>query len=237
MFSVLSQSHVSGSRRLGIAAAASAAVHGVLILAAVSYTVPFVVEHERTNPPGLRYIRPPQPRPPMPTTAPPALPGAPEPPRPGDPAFTFRGLDIPPTVLLSSPTMSTQPVVWPGARLSTAAGGNAEPGGNAGGADAGAAVDVAAVDRAPHLIGRPPVPEYPAALRRSGERGRVLLQFVIDTAGRAEMESVVAREATHDAFVEAVRAVLPRYRFSPGEAAGRRVRTLVAMPFEFTLER
>ena len=34
-----------------------------------------------------------------------------------------------------------------------------------------------------------------------------------------------------------VRAVLPRYHFSPGEAGGRKVRTMVQLPFEFTLVR
>jgi hypothetical protein len=31
--------------------------------------------------------------------------------------------------------------------------------------------------------------------------------------------------------------VLPRFRFTSGEAAGRKVRTLVALPFDFTLVR
>jgi hypothetical protein len=44
-------------------------------------------------------------------------------------------------------------------------------------------------------------------------------------------------EASHPLFADAVRGALARYRFSAGEAAGRKVRTMVQMPFEFTLAR
>jgi hypothetical protein len=37
--------------------------------------------------------------------------------------------------------------------------------------------------------------------------------------------------------VESVREALARYRFSVGEAGGRKVRTRVQLPFEFTLAR
>ena len=40
---------------------------------------------------------------------------------------------------------------------------------------------------------------------------------------------------TRAEFAESVRAALPRFRFSPGEAGGRKVRTRVQIPFDFTL--
>ncbi len=235
MFSVLTQSHVTGSRRLGLAAAGVTAVHGVLILAAVSYAVPLVIAHESIAQRDVHYVAPLRSTAPT-TSATLQFRPAETRPLPSPGSLILRGLDVPPTVLVSAPPTATLPGVWDGRPATTTGIGGLAAGAGAPSGES-VAVDVAAVDRAPRLIGRPPMPEYPAALRRSGERGRVLLQFVIDTMGRAEMESVVAREATHEAFVEAVRAVLPRYRFSPGEAGGRRVRTLVAMPFEFTLER
>jgi protein TonB len=91
------------------------------------------------------------------------------------------------------------------------------------------------VDRPPRLMGKPVQPTFPSMLRERGHNGRVVVQFVVDTLGRAEMGGLQVVEASDPLFAESVRAVLPRYRFSPGEAGGRNVRTLVALPFDFTL--
>jgi periplasmic protein TonB len=91
------------------------------------------------------------------------------------------------------------------------------------------------VDRSPALTGHAPEPRYPDALRAAGITGNVITEFVVDTSGRAEPGSLVVLEATRDEFSEAVRAALPRFRFTPGELAGRRVRKRVRMPFAFTL--
>jgi protein TonB len=101
----------------------------------------------------------------------------------------------------------------------------------------GGVVDALLADRAPHLLGRPLPPTYPTALRHTGKSGRVVAQFVVDTTGRVERGSLNIMETADPLFADAVQAVLPRYRFSPGEAHGRRVRTLVQLPFEFTLTR
>jgi protein TonB len=93
------------------------------------------------------------------------------------------------------------------------------------------------VDRAPHILGTPVQPAFPTSLRERGVNGRVSVQFVIDTLGRAEMSELRVVEATDPLFAQSVRAVLPRYRFSPGEVGGQKVRTLVQLPFDFTLTR
>ena len=93
------------------------------------------------------------------------------------------------------------------------------------------------VDRPPRMLGAPPTPVFPTSLRERGVNGRVSVQFVIDTLGRAEMSSLRVVEATDPLFAQSVRAVLPRYRFSPGEVGGQKVRTLVQLPFDFTLVR
>jgi protein TonB len=93
------------------------------------------------------------------------------------------------------------------------------------------------VDRAPRVVGQPVSPEFPTSLRERGVNGRVSVQFVVDTLGRAEMSGLRVVEATDPLFARSVRAVLGRYRFSPGEVGGQKVRTLVQLPFDFTLVR
>jgi protein TonB len=92
------------------------------------------------------------------------------------------------------------------------------------------------VDRTPRVIGRAPEPRYPASLREAGIQGRVVAEFVVDTLGRAELDGLKI-DAPQALFAEAVRAVLPRYRFTPGEANGGKVRTRVQLPFDFALTR
>ena len=80
-------------------------------------------------------------------------------------------------------------------------------------------------------------PAYPEMLKSSGVEGEALVQFVVDTTGRAEMGSFKVLRATHDAFGQAVRAALPRMRFLPAEIGGRKVRMLVQQPFAFNLNK
>jgi protein TonB len=85
------------------------------------------------------------------------------------------------------------------------------------------------------IVGAPARPRYPESLRAAGLGGRVLVQFTVDTAGRVDPQAVRVLESTHDLFARAVLEVLPRYRFVPAEANGRRVRMVAQMPFEFTI--
>ena len=91
------------------------------------------------------------------------------------------------------------------------------------------------VDRGPRIVGHAIQPWYPTSLRERGTGGRVTVQFVVDTTGRAEMSGLKIVQASDSLFAQSVRAVLPRYRFSPGEVGGSKVRTLVQLPFDFTL--
>ena len=106
------------------------------------------------------------------------------------------------------------------------------------GSDSGARVPLtaAAVDRVATLLSEPR-PRYPDQLRGAGVSGRVVAQFVVDTLGRVEPASIVIREAAHQLFASAVRAVLPSLRFKAAEAGGHKVRMLVELPFEFRLDR
>lgn len=90
------------------------------------------------------------------------------------------------------------------------------------------------VDRAVAVLGSVR-PSYPEMLRAAGIEGRVVVRFVVDTAGRVEAGSIATVESTHALFEQSVRDVLPRLRFAPAEVGGRRVRQLVEMPFQFSL--
>ena len=74
-------------------------------------------------------------------------------------------------------------------------------------------------------------------LKSSGVEGEALVQFIVDTTGRAELGSFKVLRASHDAFGQAVRTALPRMRFLPAEIGGRKVRMLVQQPFAFALNK
>jgi protein TonB len=235
MLNVLLESNAARTRRSG-GALASTMVHGALIAAAVALTIPRRIEANLTpdKEPPITYIVPelPKPttvvhdgggRPVWPKQVPPQLPAV----QFVDPQTP--SIEVPTPSVLSA---TTGIEIGPGLPLGTMTG---APTGISG--PPGGILDEHLVDRAPRLLGRAEPPVFPAALRASGRGGRVVVQFVVDTLGRAEMSDFRVVEANHPLFADAVRSALPRYRFSPGEAGGRRVRTLVQLPFDFTLVR
>ena len=78
-------------------------------------------------------------------------------------------------------------------------------------------------------------PRYPDALRSANVAGRVLVRFTVDTAGRIDQSTVEVLGSTNDLFSEAVKRVLPSFRFRPAEINGIRVRSVAEMPFEFAV--
>ncbi len=93
------------------------------------------------------------------------------------------------------------------------------------------------VEKAAAAIPGSGAPAYPEMLKSSGVEGEALVQFIVDTTGRAELGSFKVLRASHDAFGQAVRSALPRMRFLPAEIGGRKVRMLVQQPFAFALNR
>jgi len=79
-------------------------------------------------------------------------------------------------------------------------------------------------------------PRYPNDLRQRGISGCVLVQFVVDTIGRADMSTFRVLKASHSEFAQAVRVGLPTVRFRPAERHGLKVRQVVEQPFTFTIE-
>ena len=92
----------------------------------------------------------------------------------------------------------------------------------------------ALVDQVPTLLAAPP-PVYPALLRRAGISGRVVLQAVLDTNGRAEPASIKVVSTSHVGFERPGRQWMLKALFRPARARGRAVRVLVNMPLDFTI--
>jgi TonB family protein len=71
----------------------------------------------------------------------------------------------------------------------------------------------------PVLIGDAPQPRYPDMLRAQRIEGEVVVQFVVDETGRVDVSSMKTLRSPHDAFTNAVRNVLPKFRFEPARSA------------------
>lgn len=87
------------------------------------------------------------------------------------------------------------------------------------------------VEPSPHN----PPPRYPEALRRASIQGEVLVQFIVDTTGKPEMNTLKVLRSTDAEFLRAVRNVLPDYEFEPAMILTRKVPQVVQMPFHFCL--
>lgn len=88
------------------------------------------------------------------------------------------------------------------------------------------------VEEAPALLSPPP--PYPEMLRRAGIQGRVLLQAVVDTAGRIEPNSVKILKSSSPGFDLPTKRWALDARFRPARLQGRAVRVLVNLPVDFS---
>lgn len=236
MFDVLLESRAARQRRAG-SATVSALAHGGIIAAAVALTLAHPTvgrakDGPRVEPtPVFVHKAPPAPRhspPPRPTRAQCCAP---------TPPLTFRPVDVntpTPVDVIIPPSDDATLLARTGSRLGH---GVMQLDGNDAGGGLGGVVGEHAVDRAPSLSGAAQPPRYPAPLRDMGVEGRVVVELVVDTLGRAELDEVRVVSTSHALFAQAVRDALPRYRFTPGELSGRKVRTRVQIPFDFTLTR
>lgn len=234
MFTTLPESRAPRSRRVG-GTIVSVLAHGALIASAVALTLTGQAGASAAPPtPPHDTITFVVPRPPVPRTGTRAPTGQPREtagrvPAPIDIDIVPPG--IPPIDVGAPPVDLDHLVIGRGGQRGLATEGQGD-----GRALAGTEViGEREADRAPRVLGRAPEPRFPESMRAAGIAGRVTIQFVVDTAGRAEPGSVEVLDATREEFAAAVRAALPRFRFAPGEVAGRKVRTRVQLPFDFTL--
>lgn len=75
---------------------------------------------------------------------------------------------------------------------------------------------------------------YPAALRRAGVPGRVVVEVIVDEDGRVRPGSARILESTHAGFERATLQAVERFRFRPGRMAGIAVPVRVTIPIRWT---
>ena len=92
------------------------------------------------------------------------------------------------------------------------------------------------VDQPPALLSAPPLDrDYPSLLRQSGISGRVVLQAVIDTSGKAELTSIEVIQTPHPGFNEAAKRWMVRALFRPARKGGKAVRVQVRQAIDYSL--
>jgi len=93
------------------------------------------------------------------------------------------------------------------------------------------------VEKPAEMLAESPKPKYPSVLESSGIAGEVQAQFVVNSSGRADMDSFKVLRSTNELFTQAVRNVLPRMKFSPAMIGGKPVNQLVQQSFQFAVPR
>jgi protein TonB len=101
---------------------------------------------------------------------------------------------------------------------------------------AGGLVDIRVVEEPPVLLGHP-VPRYPDLLRQAGIEGRVVVEAVIDTTGRAERSGLRIVSSSHALFAPEASALVLGSRYRPARFGGRPVRVRILVPVAFALRR
>ncbi len=93
----------------------------------------------------------------------------------------------------------------------------------------------ARLEQRPEIIFGGPAMTYPDFLRQAGVQGRVIVQAIIDTMGRAEPGSVRIVQSPHPGFEESARDFVLHARFRPGRIHSRAVRVLVNLPIDYKI--
>jgi TonB family protein len=78
-------------------------------------------------------------------------------------------------------------------------------------------------------------PPYPESLLKKRIEGSVIVQYVVDTTGKADTATFRVVWATHTDFAASVRRTLPFMRFHPAIMNNHRVAQLVQQPFVFKI--
>jgi len=97
---------------------------------------------------------------------------------------------------------------------------------------AGEVLTVAQVDDPPVAVSFPQ-PRYPPVMQQAGIPGRVEIQFIVDTTGHMEPNSLKIISSTNKAFEEPAKEALLKALFKPGKSRGTPVRVLVQQIISF----
>ena len=76
---------------------------------------------------------------------------------------------------------------------------------------------------------------YPRTAKLAGLSGSALVQFVVDTLGRAKHETITCLSATYKDFADAATAVVKTMEFVPATLEGHKIEQLVQYPIDFKL--
>ena len=76
---------------------------------------------------------------------------------------------------------------------------------------------------------------YPRAAKLANQSGSALVQFVVDTTGKAKPESIVCMEATYKDFAQAAIDAVKMMEFTPATLEGHKIEQLVQYPIDFKL--
>ena len=88
------------------------------------------------------------------------------------------------------------------------------------------------VEERPELLTGPTL-RYPAWLAEQGIEGRVVVQLILDSLGRAEPASVKVIQTPNAGLDQPAMNYVLRARFRPGIVHGRPVRVLLNLPIDF----
>jgi TonB family protein len=94
----------------------------------------------------------------------------------------------------------------------------------------------AVVDERPEVLSGPQL-EYPDLLRQASIQGRVVVQAIIDTTGRAEPASVKVIQSPNPGFDQPAKTYLLEALLRPARVHGRAVRVLINLPIDFSIKR
>lgn len=233
MLSTLIESRRTRSRNRG-AGAVSVIIHAAVISLLAAVTAHASDDAPAVQPPNPEtvYFEPVTPTPPI-------TPSSPVGPRTSSdpilPTIVYDHVDIPPTIPTDIPPVDVS--LPPIDETALIAGRVEHRGGDEGGrltsGDGSGTYSAWQVEKAVVPLSGNPKPEYPSVLQSAHVDGEVLAQFVVDSAGRVDMSTFRALQATNALFVSSVRRALAEWKFEPAEVEGRTVRQLVQMPLTF----
>src|SRR2546422_2094401 len=93
----------------------------------------------------------------------------------------------------------------------------------------------AIVEEKPAVLSGPTL-QFPELLRQAQIQGRVLVQAIIDTLGRAEPSSVKGLQSPNPGFDQSARSDVLQTLFPPARGDGPAGRVLIAIPIDFPVQ-
>jgi outer membrane biosynthesis protein TonB len=96
---------------------------------------------------------------------------------------------------------------------------------------------IAEVDSAVAVDPTSSAPAYPPALLKLGVEGSVMVRYVVDSLGHADLSTLQIVRASRIEFAVAVREALPLMRFTPAKMGPKAVPQLVEQPFNFRIQK